>query len=185
MALRIPALDSVFEVMLHGGRDLPMAKSMLVPEAVSPDAEQELRDFYGYCNAVMEPWDGPAALAAVSGDWVVASVDRNGLRPMRIAVTDNNLLLAGSETGMVYLEEKGIIEKSRLGPGQMIGVNLAEGKLYHDAELKQALISRENWGEWLGRSRVMDDLTAYAGEHQMAALETMNCAAASSLQVGL
>ena len=166
------ALDSVFEVMLHGGRDLPMTKSMLVPEAVSPDAEQELRDFYGYCNAVMEPWDGPAALAAVSGDWVVASVDRNGLRPMRIAVTDNNLLLAGSETGMVYLEEKGIIEKSRLGPGQMIGVNLAEGKLYHDAELKQALISRENWGEWLGRSRVMDDLTAYAGEHQMAALET-------------
>ena len=161
------ALDTVFELMLHGGRDLPMVKTMLVPEAVSPDAPQDLRNLYGYCNAVMEPWDGPAALAAVSGDWVVASVDRNGLRPMRIAVTNNNLLLAGSEAGMVHLEETGIIEKSRLGPGQMIGVNLAEGKIYHDAELKQALVSRRNWGEWLGRSRVMDDLTAHAGQHEM------------------
>ena len=108
----------------------------------------------------MEPWDGPAALAAVSGQWVVASVDRNGLRPMRIAVTDDNLLLAGSETGMVHLNEKGIIEKSRLGPGQIIGVNLKEGKLYHDQELKDMLVGRANWGEWLGRSRVMDDLVA-------------------------
>ena len=154
------ALDSVFELMLHAGRDLPMVKTMLVPEAVSPDAPQDLRDLYGYCNAVMEPWDGPAALAAVSGQWVVASVDRNGLRPMRIAVTDDNLLLAGSETGMVHLNEKGIIEKSRLGPGQIIGVNLKEGKLYHDQELKDMLVGRANWGEWLGRSRVMDDLVA-------------------------
>ena len=154
------ALDSVFELMLHGGRDLPMVKTMLVPEAVSPDAPQDLRDLYGYCNAVMEPWDGPAALAAVSGQWVVASVDRNGLRPMRIAVTDDNLLVAGSETGMVHLNGKNIIEKSRLGPGEIIGVNLKEGKLYHDEELKKILVERRQWGEWLGRSRVMDQLLA-------------------------
>ena len=84
----------------------------------------------------MEPWDGPAALAAVAGEWVVASVDRNGLRPMRFSVTDDGLLVAGSETGMVHLDEASITEKSRLGPGEMIGVNLREGKLYHDAELK-------------------------------------------------
>ena len=154
------ALDSVFELMLHGGRDLPMVKTMLIPEAVSPDAPQNLRDLYGYCNAVMEPWDGPAAIAAVSGQWIVASVDRNGLRPMRIAVTEDNLLLAGSETGMVHLNEKTIVEKSRLGPGQIIGVNLKEGKLYHDEELKEALIGRRQWGDWLGRSRVMDQLLA-------------------------
>lgn len=152
------ALDCVFELMIHGGRDLPMVKTMLVPEAVSPDAPKDLRDLYGYCNAVMEPWDGPAALAAVAGEWVVASVDRNGLRPMRIAVTDDNFLLAGSETGMVGLEEKGIISKDRLGPGQMIGVNLKEGKLYRDQELKDALVKRRDWGDWLGRSQDMDNL---------------------------
>ncbi|MCE2517657.1 MAG: glutamate synthase large subunit, partial [Alphaproteobacteria bacterium] len=165
------ALDSVFELMVHGGRDLPMVKTMLVPEAVAPDAPKDLRDLYGYCNAVMEPWDGPAALAAVAGEWVVASVDRNGLRPMRIAITDDNLLLAGSETGMVHLEEKGIISKDRLGPGQMIGVNLKEGKLYHDAELKTALTSRRNWGEWLGRSRLMDDLLSGEAEVSVPTLE--------------
>ncbi len=162
------ALDSVFELMLHGGRDLPMVKTMLVPEAVSPDAPQNLRDLYGYCNAVMEPWDGPAALAAVAGQWVVASVDRNGLRPMRIAVTDDNLLLAGSETGMVHLNEKSIIEKSRLGPGQIIGVNLKEGKIYHDQELKDMLVNRKSWGEWLGRSRVMDELLAETNDQPSA-----------------
>ncbi|MGC6485660.1 MAG: glutamate synthase large subunit, partial [Candidatus Puniceispirillales bacterium] len=154
------ALDSVFELLLQGGRDLPMVKTMMVPEAVLPSSPEPLADLYGYCNAVMEPWDGPAALAAVSGEWVVASVDRNGLRPMRFAVTDDGLLVAGSETGMVQLNEAAITEKSRLGPGEMIGVNLREGKLYHDAELKDALINRRDWGQWLGRSTVMDDLVS-------------------------
>ena len=156
------ALDSVFELLLNGGRDLPMVKTMMVPEAVLSSSPKEITDLYGYCNAVMEPWDGPAALAAVAGEWVVASVDRNGLRPLRFSVTDDGLLVAGSETGMVHLDEASITEKSRLGPGEMIGVNLREGKLYHDAELKAALVGRRNWGDWLGRSRVMDDLLAGA-----------------------
>ena len=165
------ALDSVFELMIHGGRDLPMVKTMLVPEAVSNDAPQKVKDLYGYCNAVMEPWDGPAALAAVAGEWVVASVDRNGLRPMRIAITEDNLLLAGSETGMVHLEEKGIIKKDRLGPGQMIGINIKEGKIYQDQELKDALTSRRKWGEWLGRSRLMDELLEEKSVDKGASLE--------------
>ena len=154
------ALDAVFELMLHGGRDLPMVKTMMVPEATGDDASKDLKDLYGYCNAVMEPWDGPAALASVSGNWVLASVDRNGLRPMRVTITNDGFIIAGSETGMVQVDEHQIVEKSRLGPGQMIAVNLAEGKVYHDAELKKMLIKRKDWGRWLGRSQVMDNLLA-------------------------
>ena len=162
------ALDSVFELLLHGGRDLPMVKTMMVPEAVDSNADKALRDLYGYCNAVMEPWDGPAALAAVAGNWAVASVDRNGLRPMRITVTDDGILLAGSETGMVFLDESRIVEKSRLGPGQMVAINMAEGKLYHDQEIKSALTARRNWGKWLSRSRQMDELLASASQQARA-----------------
>ena len=152
------ALDSVFELLHHGGRELPMAKAMLIPAAIKADFSPELRDFYGYCNAVMEPWDGPVALAAVAGDWVITAVDRNGLRPMRITVTDDNLLLAGSETGMVAVDEKSITAQQNLQPGQMIGVNLAEGKVYYDAELKQALAEQREWGKWLERPQKIDDL---------------------------
>jgi len=165
------ALDGVFELLLQAGRDLPMVKTMMVPEAVLENASQELKNLYGYCNAVMEPWDGPAALAAVSGDWVIASVDRNGLRPMRVTITDGGLLLAGSETGMVSLDEAGIIEKSKLGPGQIIGVNMKEGKIYHDAELKAQLMARRDWGKWLGRSRIMDDLLSETGATSASGLD--------------
>ena len=152
------ALDSVFELLLHGGRDLPMVKTMMIPEAVLPSAPQSLKDLYGYCNAVMEPWDGPVSLAAVSGDWVMAAVDRNGLRPMRFSVTESGLLLAGSETGMVNIDESTIIEKNCLGPGQMIAINMREGKLYHDHELKEEMTRRRNWGQWLGHSHLLTDL---------------------------
>jgi glutamate synthase (NADPH/NADH) large chain len=154
------ALDNVYELMLHGGRDLPMVSNVMIPGSLPPDAPQELRDFYGYCNAVMQPWDGPSAIAAVAGHWVVAAVDRNGLRPLRFAVTKDDLLVAGSETGMVSLDEKDIIEKNRLGPGQLIGVNMREGELYHDKELKNMMMERHNWGEWVSRSKQMSQLLA-------------------------
>ena len=168
------SLDSVFELMLHGGRDLPMAKTMMVPEAVPPDAPQPLKDLYGYCNAVMEPWDGPAALAMVAGDWIMAAVDRNGLRPMRFAVTEDGLLLAGSETGMVAIDESQVVEKSRLGPGQMVAVNFREGRLYHDAEIKDELVSRRDWGEWLGRSNKIDHLLAKTARAKAAEIDPMD-----------
>ena len=81
------ALDSVFELMLHAGRDLPMVKTMMIPQAINVDGESDLADLYAYCNAVMEPWDGPAAIAAFSGDWAIGGTDRNGLRPMRYTLT--------------------------------------------------------------------------------------------------
>jgi glutamate synthase (NADPH/NADH) large chain len=90
----------------------------------------------------MEPWDGPAAIAAFAGDWVVAGLDRNGLRPLRYVVTHDGLVIAGSETGMVVVPDNKIAERGRLGPGQMIGINLAEGRLYKDGELKDALTKK-------------------------------------------
>ena len=156
------ALDSVFELMLHGGRDLPMVKSMMIPQAINVDGESDLAQLYAYCNAVMEPWDGPAAIAAFAGEWVVGGTDRNGLRPMRYTLTTTGLLIAGSETGMVVVPENEVVERGRLGPGEMIGVNLETGTLLHDAELKADLTNKANWGEWIGRSEKMDALLAKA-----------------------
>ncbi len=122
-----------------------MAKTMMVPEAWSKSAveiPQPWQDMYSYCNAVMEPWDGPAALAMTDGRWVCGGLDRNGLRPMRYVVTGDGLLIAGSEAGMVTFDEKTVVEKGALGPGQMIAVDMQEGRLYHDREMKDKLPPR-------------------------------------------
>ncbi|MDC0394338.1 glutamate synthase large subunit [Alphaproteobacteria bacterium] len=152
------ALDSVFELLLQAGRDLPMVKTMMIPQAVTPEVSSELQGLYGYCNAVMEPWDGPAAIAAFSGNWVIGGTDRNGLRPLRYTITKDGLLLAGSETGMVSIPASNIQELGRLGPGEMIAVNLAEGKLVKDADLKSELSGRQNWDSWISKSHQLDDL---------------------------
>ncbi len=106
---------------------------------------------YSYCNSVIEPWDGPAALAMTDGRWVCGGLDRNGLRPMRYVVTGDGLLIAGSEAGMVPVDESTIREKGALGPGQMIAVDMAEGKLYHDIEMKDKLAAAQPYGEWVGK----------------------------------
>ncbi|GAA6209380.1 glutamate synthase large subunit [Cognatishimia sp. WU-CL00825] len=153
------ALDGVFEVFVRAGRSAPMAKTMLVPESWSKQAvelPQSWIDMYSYCNSVMEPWDGPAALAMTDGRWVCAGLDRNGLRPMRYVVTGDGLLIAGSEAGMVPIDESGVVEKGALGPGQMIAVDMAEGKLYHDTELKDKLANARPYGDWVGKIRDLD-----------------------------
>ena len=144
------SLDAVFELLARAGRPLPMVKSLMVPEAVGnhKTMPQAHRDLYSYLNSVMEPWDGPAALAMTDGRWVLAGMDRNGLRPLRYAVTSGGLLVAGSEAGMVRLNEAEIIEKGRLGPGQMIGVDLVDGKLHHDRAIKDFLAAQ------IGRAHV-------------------------------
>ena len=146
------ALDAVFEVMVRSGRSAPMTKTMLVPESWSKattDMPKAWADMYAYCNAVMEPWDGPAALAMTDGRWVCGGLDRNGLRPMRYVVTTENLLIAGSEVGMVPVDEMSVREKGALGPGQMIAVDMWDGKLYHDAQIKDRLASSQPFGEWI------------------------------------
>ena len=154
------ALDSVFEVLVRAGRSAPMAKTMMVPESWSKQATelpQSWRDMYSYCNSVMEPWDGPAALAMTDGRWVCAGLDRSGLRPMRYVVTGSGLLIAGSEAGMVPIDETNVIEKGALGPGQMIGVHMGKGELYHDVELKDKMSSALPFGEWVSRINDLDE----------------------------
>ncbi|MEP2029386.1 MAG: glutamate synthase large subunit [Paracoccaceae bacterium] len=155
------ALDAVFEVLVRAGRSAPMAKTMLVPESWSKQAielPQAWRDMYSYCNSVMEPWDGPAALAMTDGRWVCAGLDRNGLRPMRYIVTGSGLLIAGSEAGMVPINEAGVVEKGALGPGQLIAVDMKKGRLYRDKKIKDKLAAALPFGEWVGKIKELDAL---------------------------
>jgi glutamate synthase (NADPH/NADH) large chain len=154
------ALDAVFEVICRSGRDAATAKTMLVPEAwqANADMPQAHQDMYAYLASVMEPWDGPAALAMTDGRWAVAGMDRNALRPLRYTLTNDDLLIVGSETGMVVVPEATVIAKGRLGPGQMIAVNLAEGKFYRDGELKEWLARSRPFGDWTRNITVIDQI---------------------------
>ncbi|MFO0996914.1 MAG: glutamate synthase large subunit [Alphaproteobacteria bacterium] len=160
------ALDAVFEVMARSLRTLPLVQTMLMPEAWSKDSPipEAHKQLYAYSNAVMEPWDGPAAIAAYGGVWALAGMDRNGLRPLRYTLTRDGLLVVGSETGMVRFDESDIIEKGRVGPGQMIAVNLAEGKLFHDRELKDWMATQQPFGDWIKNIREIDSLIAGEAE---------------------
>ncbi len=153
-------LDNVFEIMVTEDRPLPMVRCLLVPDvwADRHTMPQAHRDLFSYCNSVMEPWDGPAAICGFAANWVVAFTDRNGLRPMRYAITDDGLLVAGSETGMVRLMEERILSKARLGPGQMIAVDLAKGKLYSNREIMDELAASADFSAWVKNITVIDDL---------------------------
>ena len=154
------ALDAAMELLVHGGRSLPLAKTMLIPEAWGgrADLPDKLRALYLYCNAVMEPWDGPAALAACDGRWAIAGMDRNGLRPMRRSQTRDGLLFVGSESGMVALDEQDLIHCGRLGPGETVAVDLAEGRLYEDGEIKERLADEQPYRRWAGHIVHLDRL---------------------------
>ena len=125
------ALDNVFEVMTTEERPLPMVKCLLVPDVWDGRRRHAAahKDLFSYCNSVMEPWDGPAAICGFAGNWVVAVHRPQRPAPLRYSITDDGLLVAGSETGMVKLAEDRISRKGRLGPGQMIAVDLGEGRL--------------------------------------------------------
>ncbi|KXV80092.1 hypothetical protein AD953_00080, partial [Acetobacter malorum] len=144
--------DNVFELLTFAGRDAPAAKALMIPASVGGNSlmKQSHRDMFAYCNAVMEPWDGPAALCATDGRWVIAGLDRSGLRPLRYTVTDDNLLIVGSETGMVRVPESNVAKRGRLGPGDVIGVDLQEARLYGNEELLDLLASRQDFSSWVG-----------------------------------
>ncbi len=154
------ALDAVFETLVRSGKEGPTAKLMLIPEAWASDPHMSPahKSMYEYMASVMEPWDGPAALAMTDGRWAVAGVDRNALRPLRYSLTSDNLLIIGSETGMVVVPETTIIEKGRLGPGQMIAVNLDEGRLYRDRDLKDRIAAEQDYAALVGGFRIIGDL---------------------------
>ncbi len=133
------SLDNVFELLIRSGKSVPLVKLMLIPDAWSkrrktiPRAHQNL---FNFLNSTIEPWDGPAAIAATDGKWIIAATDRNGLRPLRYTVSSDKLLFAGSETGMVPIPNDKIVFKGRLGPGQIIAVNLDKGKVYDSKSIK-------------------------------------------------
>ena len=145
------ALDAVFEVLVRAGRSAPMAKTLLIPESWGNKENMPVKHkaLYAYCNSVMEPWDGPAAICATDGRWVIAGLDRNGLRPLRYTLTQDNMLIVGSETGMVPVDEMKIVRKGRVGPGQMIGVDLKKGRFYFDRELKDRLANSQPFDKWI------------------------------------
>ena len=160
------ALDNVFEVLVRAGRDAPTVKTLLIPESwthksAMPDA---WRAMYSYCNAVMEPWDGPAGIAATDGRWVIGGMDRNGLRPMRFTVTTDGLILVGSETGMVPVDEARVVQKGRVGPGQMIAVDLREGRFYRDSEIKDKLAAAQPYQKWVENIVPLDSIISKAPE---------------------
>lgn len=145
------ALDAVFEVLVRAGRSAPMSKTLLIPESLSnsPTMPESHKALYAYCNSVMEPWDGPAALCATDGRWVIAGLDRNGLRPLRFTLTTDEMLIVGSETGMVPVDEMKVIRKGRVGPGEMIGVDLKKGKFYFSRELKDKMAAAHPFEKWV------------------------------------
>ncbi|OYY73070.1 glutamate synthase large subunit [Sphingomonas sp. 28-63-12] len=159
------ALDATFEAICRSGRDAPTAKLMLVPEAwqVGDEMPPKHRAMYQYLASVMEPWDGPAALAMTDGRWAVAGMDRNALRPLRYTRTNDGLLIVGSESGMVVVPETTIIEKGRLGPGQMIAIDLDAGKVYKDREIKDRIAGEADYAGMIGEFIGLDDLAPPPG----------------------
>ncbi len=156
------SLDGAFELLVQTDRDLPMAKSMIIPEAWSnrSDIPEKLKNMYAYCNAVIEPWDGPAAVCGNFGDWIISGMDRNGLRPLRYILTNDGLLISGSEVGMVNVEEKNIIKKGRVGPGELIAINYKQKKFYQSNELKKELSERQDYSEWNKKTIKLDGILA-------------------------
>ena len=150
------SFDEVVELLHLGGRSLPHAIMMMVPEAWEnqTDIDPGLRDFYEYHGMLMEPWDGPAALVFTDGALVGATLDRNGLRPGRFVVTDDGLVVLASEIGVLDIEPSRIVRKGRLRPGKMFLVDTANGRLIEDDEIKAQLAGLEPWGEWLEGQRI-------------------------------
>jgi glutamate synthase (NADPH) large chain len=136
------ALDNVFELLVRSGKSVPLTKLMLIPDAWSKrrkTVSKSHQQLFNFLNSTIEPWDGPAAISATDGKWIIAAQDRNGLRPLRYTVTSDKFLFAGSETGMIPFPDEKIIYKRRLGPGQAIAVDLNNGQIYDSKSLKNKI----------------------------------------------
>ncbi|HLF04930.1 MAG TPA: hypothetical protein VI855_06910 [Dehalococcoidia bacterium] len=153
--------DNALELLLMTGRDLDHAMLMMIPEAWEQheSMSQEKKDFFEYHSCLMEPWDGPAMMVASDGRSVCAVLDRNGLRPFRYTITTDHKLVMASEAGVLDVPAHQVKEKGRLQPGRMFLVDLEEGRIVGDAELKQELARRQPYGRWLKENKVsLDDL---------------------------
>ena len=153
--------DNALEFLVRGGYSLTHAMMMLIPEAWAgnPLMNEERRAFYEYHAAIMEPWDGPAAMAFTDGRQIGATLDRNGLRPARYFVTDDGLVVLASEMGVLPVPEESIVQKWRLQPGKMLLVDLEQHRIVSDDELKASLAKAHPYEDWLKRTQiVLEDL---------------------------
>ena len=154
-------VDNVLELLVRHGRDVRHGVTMLVPPAWQrdPELDPEVRDFYRYHGGLVEPWDGPAALVFTDGRVVGAALDRNGLRPLRLAVSEDGLVVCGSEAGLVDLDGHGDVRRTKLGPGQIVVVEPGRG-VDEDHAVKRRLAGRRPYGSWLAERRVAASIGA-------------------------
>ena len=151
------SFDEVLELLHLGGRSLPHAVLMMIPEAWENHATMDpaLKDFYEFHSMFMEPWDGPACVTFTDGRLAGAVLDRNGLRPGRFWVTDDGLVVLASESGVLDLDPAHVVQKGRLQPGRMFLVDTAEGRIVEDEEIKGRLAAEHSYGQWLDDGRIM------------------------------
>ena len=150
------SLDNVLEFFVMSGLSLPHAMAMLVPESFNDKnpISEELKAFYEYHSILMEPWDGPAALLFSDGRFAGGMLDRNGLRPARYLITNNDMMVVASEVGVMDFEPGEIKEKGRLQPGKILMIDTEQGKIYYDGELKEQLASARPYRAWLSANRI-------------------------------
>src|SRR5450755_1960213 len=153
------SFDNCLELLVMGGYSLAHAMMLMIPEAWAgnPLMDEDRRAFYEYHAALMEPWDGPAAMAFTDGVQIGATLDRNGLRPARYVVTDDDFVILASEVGVLDIPERKIVRKWRLQPGKMLLVDTEQGRIIDDDELKRTLAMAKPYREWINRSRVALD----------------------------
>ena len=155
------AFDNALELLVMGGYSLAQAMMLMIPEAWEKHTlmDEKRRAFYEYHAAMMEPWDGPAAVAFTDGRQIGATLDRNGLRPARYLVTDDDFVVMASESGVLPIEEKRIVQKWRLQPGKMFLIDTELGRIIDDSELKDSLASAKPYREWIEKIRIkLDEL---------------------------
>ena len=147
--------DNCLELLVAGGYSLPHAMMMLIPEAWAGNSlmDEDRRAFYEYHAALMEPWDGPAAVAFTDGNMIGATLDRNGLRPARYLVTDDDLVMMASEMGVLTFPQEKVVKKWRLEPGKMLLIDMVQGRIIDDAEVKSALATAKPYKQWIEESR--------------------------------
>jgi glutamate synthase (NADPH/NADH) large chain len=149
--------DNALELLVNGGYSLVHAMMLLIPEAWAgnPLMDEKRRAFYEYYSALMEPWDGPAAVAFTDGRQIGATLDRNGLRPARYLITDDDFVVMASEMGVLDIPEHKIVKKWRLQPGKMFLIDLEQGRIIDDEEIKAELANRAPYGQWVNETQIL------------------------------
>ena len=160
------SFDNALELLVMGGYSMAQAMMLMIPEAWEKHTlmDENRRAFYEYHAAMMEPWDGPAAVAFTDGRQIGATLDRNGLRPARYLVTDDDLVVMASESGVLPIPEKKIVKKWRLQPGKMFLIDMEQGRIIDDKELKDSLAKSKPYREWIEKIRIKLDAVPHPDE---------------------